>query len=125
MGAAYYDPKKARRNERRREDRRTNKTVKRLATTLFPSRTKPSIRFCANNTALFYDPEKEVSCVMLNTPAIAEKFKFSNAEIMTKAQAHGVVMLMADAPQALKQYYHSLIDAPMWTTTGAKEEGKK
>jgi hypothetical protein len=43
---------------------------------------------------------------------------------MTKTQAHGVVMLMADAPQALKQYYHSLIDAPMWTT-GAKEEGKK
>ena len=117
----YYDPKKAKRNARRQAEQ----LKRNLGDILFPSRTKPSIRFCANNTALFYDPEKEVSCLMLNTPAIAEKFKFANAERMTRTQAHGVVGLIDDMPAEAKKPYHATIDAPTDAETDAKNNNLK
>lgn len=122
---AYFDPKKAKRNARRQAEQAKQAKQQNLGDILFPSRTKPSIRFCANNMALFYDPQSEVSFIVLNTPALAEKFKFANAERMTRTQAHGVVGLIDDIPAEAKKPYHEIIDAPTDAETDAKNNNLK
>ncbi len=120
MGAAYFDPKKARRNARRQAEKKQSGNA-----SSFPSRTKPSIRFLANNATLFYDPVSGFSCIMLNADALAKKIDFAPAERMTRKQAHGVVSLIDDAPESVKAEYHALIDAPTDADTDAKNENLK
>ncbi len=105
---AYYDPKKAKRDERRKS--------------ALPE--KPSMRFLADNTAVFYDPRFGVSCVLLNTPILEKQFNFSGIERMTREQAHAVVSQIDDASVAEKAHWQLAIDAPTDADTDAKNQGK-
>jgi len=105
MSAAFYNPKKARRDARREAE-------------ALPSR--PCVRFLADDSAPLYDPQGEVSAFALNVPALAAKIDFSRLGRMTRAQAHAVVSAMDDATAAAKRLYHAAIDAPTDAATDAK-----
>lgn len=105
MSAASYDPKKARRDERREA-------------AALP--TRPCIRFLADDSALLYDPQTDSSAFVLNARWFSEKFSIAGMGRMTRAQAHAVVAAVDDAPAAVKRNYHALIDAPTDATTDAK-----
>lgn len=105
MSAAFYDPKKARRDARREA-------------AALP--TRPCIRFLADDYALLYDPANDFSAIAANAPALAEKFDLAGLRRMTRAQAHAVVAAIDDATAAVKRNYHALIDAPTDAATDAK-----